>query len=141
MTKPLRDTVIRTHDDLLTTWRELMGEEGFAYRSLWLIFLDEHGRPAPVIVPVDGVPPEPDDEELAGIVGFVDRLRRELDVWSVPMLLARPGTSAMTDADRRWAVALTRAFADLQPQWPLHLATEGRVQVFSPDELLAVEAA
>jgi hypothetical protein len=140
MTKPLKRKPIRTEHDLLERWQELMGEEGFGRRSLWLIFLDEDGKQADVVMPVDDVPLRPDPREVLSIARFVGRLREEANVSEVPMLLSRPGPSAMTAVDRAWAVALTAAMADQQPRWPIHLATCDRVQVFAADDLVECRA-
>ncbi|TWP36842.1 hypothetical protein [Leekyejoonella antrihumi] len=124
------DTELREH------WVGLMGEEDFEKRSLWLIFVEHDQRVAPVVVPIDDIPMDPDDDTLAEVSTFIVRARDELGVASIPMLLSRPGTARMTDTDRRWARALASAFEDQQPQWPIHLATRQRVQVFAPDDLL-----
>ncbi|MDF8263287.1 bifunctional DNA primase/polymerase [Luteipulveratus flavus] len=141
MGTPLSNSVISSNDDLLRVWRKLMGDGGFGKRSLWLIFLDDEGRPAPLVVPIDDIPPEPDPEDIRRIADLVRRVQDELGVRSVPMLISRPGPSRMTDSDRRWAVGLTGAFADQQAPWPIHLATADDVQVFTPDDLIAQGAA
>ncbi|WP_052591813.1 hypothetical protein [Luteipulveratus mongoliensis] len=136
MTTSLRDCVIKTEVDLLELWEGLMGEGGFSQRSLWLIFLDREGRPTPLIVPIDELPDEPDPDDVARIARLIEHAREEVKVESVPMLLSRPGPTWMQDGDRRWAAALTEAFAGQQPQWPIHLATTDHVQVFAPDDLV-----
>ena len=126
------DTLIRTTDDLQQLWRSLMGDYGFSRRSVWLLFLDEGGRPSPVLVPIDDIPRRP-------IPLFVDNLRyisRELvgthDVASVALLLSRPGHPRMTENDREWARALHQVSSD----WPTFLAVADSVQVFAPDDLI-----
>lgn len=136
MTTTLRDKPIQSDADLLAVWKELMGEGGFGRRSLWLIFLDEDGRPSPVIVPIDDVPEEPDPRDMVLIANLVEKTRTDMGIHSVPMLLSRPGPTWMVDSDRRWAKALHSALGATQPQWPLHLATTDQVQVFAPDDLV-----
>jgi len=127
---------ITNDTDLREHWVSLMGEETFEKPALWLVFIEHDRRVAPVVVPIEDIPDEPDDETLAQVAVFVARAREELGVASVPMLLSRPGSGEMTAADRRWAKALTAAFRDQPRQWPIHLATHQRVQVFAPDDLV-----
>lgn len=116
-------------------WQELMGPEGFGQRSLWLMFLDPDGYAAKVLVPIDDIPLEPDP----AIIGNLQEIVAQLDanIASVPMLLSRPGRSAMTAADRRWARALREDAPPEFLRWPVHLATYNRIQVFAPDDLIA----
>ncbi|GGB37000.1 hypothetical protein GCM10011492_29690 [Flexivirga endophytica] len=137
MTTPREHKPIRTEHDLFERWEELMGDGGFGRRSLWLIFLDEEGRQSDLIVPIDDIPILPDSRDVHAIGDLIARVREEVGVAQVPMLLSRPGPSEITEGDRRWAIALTEALRDLRPQWPIHLATRDRVQVFAPDDLVA----
>lgn len=135
MSTAIDDTPILTDADLFRLWQRLMGPDGFGRRSLWLLFLGEDGRPARVIVPIDDIPRSPDRLMVGNLTHIVDRLRRDLSIASVPMLLSRPGPSTMTDSDREWARVLTTAMGQ-RSRWPIHLATAGDVQVFAPDDLL-----
>lgn len=109
---------------------------GFGRRSLWLIFLDKDGHQSDLIVPIDDIPILPNSRDVAAIADLVARIRDEVGVSDVPMLISRPGSSEMTEGDRRWAVALTEALRGQHPRWPIHLATRDRVQVFAADDLL-----
>lgn len=117
-----------------------MGGGDFGRRSLWLIFLDEEGRQSDLIVPIDDIPMLPDARDVQAIVDLVTRVREEVGVADVPMLISRPGPSGMTEGDRLWAAALTGALRDLHPRWPIHLATRDRLQVFAADDLLGARA-
>ncbi|WP_265446330.1 hypothetical protein [Flexivirga meconopsidis] len=139
MTTSFKGKAIRTDADLLARWRELMGEGGFGRRCLWLIFLNARGRQADLVMPVDEIPMRPDPQEIAGIARFIAMMRDQVGVAEVPLLLSRPGPSEITENDRRWAIALTDALCDQQPRWPIHLATKNRVQVFAPDDLIALD--
>ncbi|MFC6706741.1 hypothetical protein [Flexivirga alba] len=127
---------IRTEHDLFERWEDLMGSGGFGLRSLWLIFLDEEGRQSDLIVPIDDIPMLPDPRDVGAITDLIARIREEVGVAEVPMLISRPGPSEMTEGDRRWAAALTVALRDQHPRWPIHLATRNRLQVFAADDLL-----
>lgn len=117
-----------------------MGGGGFGRRSLWLIFLDEDGRQSDLIVPIDDIPMLPDARDVGAIADLITRVRDEIGITEVPMLLSRPGPVEMTDGDRLWAAALTEALRDQRPRWPIHLATRDRVQVFAADDLLGSRA-
>ena len=129
------DRTIRTDADLADLWRALMGPDGFARRSLWLVMLDDTGRPLPLVVPIDDIPELPDDDLRRGLAESVRHLERLDGVHTVAALVSRPGTALMTEGDRRWARALHQHTA-LTARWPLHLGTAGRVHVFAPDDLV-----
>ncbi|RNI22835.1 hypothetical protein [Flexivirga caeni] len=131
---------IRTESDLFDRWEDLMGDDGFERRSLWLIFLDEEGQQSNLLVPIDDLPMLPAQRDVQAIADLVGRVHEEIGVAQVPMLLSRPGPTEMTEGDRRWAGALTMAMRDRHPRWPIHLATRGRIQVFAGDDLLGALA-
>lgn len=108
---------VTTADDLAHFWAALMGDGGFGRRTLWLVFLDDDGRPVPAIVPIDDIPQDPTPAD----VGSFRELFSHLGGYGTPvLLLSRPGTGAVQEHDRQWAHAL----AALAPRWPVHLATE-----------------
>ena len=113
-----------------------MGPGGFATSSLWMVFLDDDSRLTPVIVPIEDIPAEPDEQSVGNLAYIIGDLLDDGAAASVALLLSRPGSRAMTEADRRWARALREALDEL-PMWPVHLATRGNVQVFAPDDLVA----
>lgn len=126
------DTVIRTADDLQALWRSLMGDGGFSRRSIWLLFLDEDGRPSPVLVPIDDIPRRPVPAFLDNLRSIAGELVGSQDVASVALLLSRPGNRTMTEDDRAWA----RALAPVPSAWPIFLAAADSVQMFAPDDLI-----
>jgi hypothetical protein len=128
---------IRGARDLYALWQQLMGRGGFGLRTLWLLFLDGENRPVKLIIPVEGIPVEPDALLLDNLDSVLDDVRCEVGASTVPALLSRPGTHVMTDADRRWAVEVRRRLARHLGPWPVHLATCNRIQVFAPDDLIA----
>lgn len=129
---------IRTPAQLSALWGELMGGGGFGTRTLWLLFLDEDHRPLKVIVPIEDIPLEPDAATLDAIGRILDDVLVDTGPASVPMLLSRPGPLSMTDADRAWAVEIRERLGRHLGAWPVHLATRNRIQVFAPDDLIAV---
>ena len=126
MTSRLDEIVVRTQADLERMWRLAMGPGGFARRSLWIVLLDEDGRPQPVIMPVDGVPSRPGE-----MAAHLPDLTAGFRVHGEPvLLLSRPGPGDIGDSDRAWA----RVLAPLTT-WPVHLATRSGVRAFAPDDL------
>lgn len=106
--------------DLSRFWAALMGDEGFGRRTLWLVLLDDEGRPVPTVVPIDDVPEVPSAADVDSFGQFFDHL----DGYGTPvLLLSRPGPSVVRAEDRQWG----RALAGLAPRWPVHLATEDAV--------------
>jgi hypothetical protein len=131
----IRKTVVRSDAELHELWQELMGTGGFSRRSLWLLFLDEDGRPQPVLVPIDDIPSRPEARLIDGLALIADGLTSSDAVSSVALLLSRPGPQHMTEDDRCWARAL-HAHDRISPRWPVHLATTDRIQVFAADDLI-----
>jgi hypothetical protein len=131
------DTVIRSHADLFTLWRGLMGPGGFSVATIWLVFLDQDNRLQPLIVPIEDIPTEPDAPFLRSLVWIVRDLIDSGDASSVAVLISRPGGPAMLGSDRRWARALRAELGDELAVWPIHLATRDRIRVFAPDDLAA----
>ncbi len=128
MTTNPTELQVRTPADLATVWRRVMGPWGPGLRSLWLVFLDDDGRPQPVVMPIDDMPLEPEAALTAGLARILGEARH---LGEPVLLLSRPGHAGMTDADRRWG----RALAPLS-RWPVHLYTSSGVRVFAPDDLL-----
>ena len=133
---PELEKPIRSATDLLHAWERLMGQGGFGRSSLWLIFLDADARLQRVIMPIDDLPVLPDDRFVGNLALILGELQDGGEIASTALLLSRPGTAQMTDADRTWARVLRERLAHVSP-WPVHLATRGRVQVFAPDDLIA----
>jgi hypothetical protein len=127
MTTDLNEIVIHTAVDLEHMWQLIMGREGPGLRSLWLVLLDEEGRPRPVAVPIDDIPVAP-DSMARGLADVLSNLR---DLGDPVLLLSRPGPNGMTEADRQWG----RALAPLT-RWPVHLYTGAGVRVLAPDDLM-----
>lgn len=122
MTTDLNEMVISTGGDLQRLWQLIMGKQGPGLRSLWMVLLDEEGRPRPVVVPIDDIPLTPGPvvtglaDVLAGLKGLGDPV----------LLLSRPGPDAATHNDRQWGRALRPL-----TRWPVHLYTAAGVRVLA----------
>lgn len=113
----LNSMTVTTVQDLAALWSSVLADGGFGRRSLHVLILDDEGRPAPVVVPIDDIPEVPTAAEIDGF----GRLLEHLEGFGTPvLLLSRPGPSAVMEPDRQWARALQR----LTPRWPVHLGTE-----------------
>jgi hypothetical protein len=128
---------IHSSADLEGLWSSLLGSDGFSGRSLWLALLDSNSRVQPTLVPFDDFPVVPDREMLRNLRGIIDGIVGTMGIASVLLLIARPGSDAMTSQDRLWAALLHTEIGLRYSYWPIHLATRGRIQAFAPDDLIA----
>lgn len=139
MTTPRR--TIRPGDplpdaDALLAWAEYLHQGIDPPRfSLWITFLDADDRPLQAIVPIDDVPPSPDDEMVDNLVSIVqDVLAEQAPGGSTVLMLERPGTDAVTPADGRWFAGLHDAAARREVRLRgVFLATGRRVRALTPD--------
>jgi len=117
---------IRTPADLHLAWRMLMGDLGFAGRTLWLLFLTPDGRALGPLLDIADLPDGPHGLEVDQLVSFCREL---LDGpgsgGSLAMLITRPGSDPWHVGDRAWARYLTAVAARLGGQvWPVHRAND-----------------
>jgi hypothetical protein len=121
---------IRTPDDLLQTWRAILGPLGFTRRSLWLLFLTDAGRPAGPLLTIDDLPDGPHDVTVDDLVAICDEiLDGPGDGGSVALLVTRPGADRWHVGDRAWARFLSAVAARaLGPTWPVHRANDAVVE-------------
>lgn len=136
--KPIHEKFVRTPTELTQVWRELMGPEGFDKRSIWHIFFEDDGRMLPLVIPIDDIPAEPDEVVLRNLATIMSEGMSRASATSLAVLLSRPGSGAMSAADRRWARELRATYGPTLCPWPVHLATCNQVRVFAPDDLVAV---
>lgn len=129
---------IHTQDDLCQAWRALMGKLGFGQRYLWFLFLEEDGRLVPQVNQVEAMAAAPQPGDCAGAIGLFRRVMNgNGGGLSVAVLWSRPGGAATTSDDLRWAKGLTdEARRQGVRMWPVHLANDYDLRVFTPDELL-----
>lgn len=78
-------------------------------RQLWVMFLDEDDVQLPVLMPIEGLPAEPEagDSLAKALRVVVDGVAAH----SVILVLERYGGEALTASDRAWAKALHDAAA------------------------------
>lgn len=126
---------VRTPADLRRAWSHLMGRLGFPDRRLWLLFLDDEGRPLGPLLTLDNLPDGPYDLPIEDVVTICrEILGGPGGGGSVAMLITRPGTDDWHVGDRAWGRYLADAAHRVGGRvWPVHRANDR--------ELVAVPAA
>ncbi|WP_319444922.1 MULTISPECIES: hypothetical protein [unclassified Mycobacterium] len=118
--------------DLHQRWRALMGQLGFGERLLRFAFVGPDRRLVKVLseVPI-GVVPDP--KLIETLMLALCTLLDDLEAGStVALLLTRPGRGGVSEADRRWGVALTRTANSLDvPLEPIFRANDEAVVALS----------
>lgn len=111
-----------------------MGPLGFGERLLWFGFVGPDRRLIKALsqAPIGRIP---DPAAVEGLLSAVrDVVTGLKDGTTLAMLLTRPGSGMISDADRRWATALTEAAARIGvPIEPIFRAKD--------DTLVQVDAA
>ena len=119
--------------DLRQRWRSLMGPLGFGERLLRFAFVGPDRRLLKVLseMPV-GVSPAPD--VVDNLMSALSVLVAEVGAGStVALLLSRPGLGGISNADRRWSVALTDAAERLGvPIEPIFRANDEAIVLLDP---------
>jgi len=121
---------IRSADDLLLTWRTILGPLGFSRRSLWLLFLTGSGRPAGPLLTIDDLPDSPHDVTADDLVAIcTEILDGPGDGGSVALLVTRAGAAPWHVGDRAWSRFLTAVAERVPgPTWPVHRANDRVVE-------------
>jgi hypothetical protein len=76
-------------------------------RQLWTLFFDSNDVALPLMVPLEGVPVTPDVAAVEHYADALDAVASEFGAASVAFVLERPGPSASSPSDDRWADALS----------------------------------
>ena len=104
---------LRSDEDVLRRVDLLIDQDARQERSIWLLFLSATGVQLPVVVPVDGVPEQPDLSTARSLCWVIAQaLRENVPGGHAVVVLTRPGAGPQEDADRGWATTLHRAAAD-----------------------------
>jgi hypothetical protein len=81
-------------------------------RQLWLLFLDEQDIQLPILIPIEGLPTEPTDDEGGRVVERVRELMGEIGACSVVIVLERYGSASLTAQDAAWIRSLRMGCVD-----------------------------
>ena len=76
-------------------------------RQLWVMFLDENDVQLPVLMPIDGVPTQPEGNER--LPEILRQLVDSVGAHSVILVLERYASQELTGSDIAWARALHKA--------------------------------
>lgn len=129
---------IRNQRDLEEHWRSLMGPLGFGERQLWVGFIDADDMMTPLLLQINDLPGLPTRDSLDSLMFVAEQtLAEQLPEGRLAVLLCRPGSSHLTEPDLSWARGLTSAAQrNGIPMEPVHFASDERLQVFAPDDLV-----
>jgi hypothetical protein len=129
-TPPLADVPILSADQLTAHWEVVLDPPIFGSHALWLMWLRDDDLPLKALVPLDDLPPLPDDGLLLGLLSLHEAMAAEhLDGRGhLAMALCRQGRPEITEDDDTWVGLLSEVFDDrIEGSWSLHLAAGGRV--------------
>ncbi len=107
MTTPhMADTLtgpVHTDADVLSRVELLIDPIDRLHRSLWLFFLDRDGVQAPVVVPIDNVPDDPDPDEVGKLCWIIAEVLRNTEPdGSAIVALTRSSPAVIGEMDRNW---------------------------------------
>lgn len=137
-TAPIQPGVPLTDDEALLALAEFLhrGADPLE-RTLWSVMLDSERRPLPALLPVDDVSADPDPRAVRHVGRLWDELLEELPGAGLVLVLERPGSELVTDADRAWASGL-RAAAGTRGLSVLafFIASDDGVRPLAPDDAM-----
>jgi hypothetical protein len=127
------DVSLASDEALLERVQDLV--EGAYRQQLWFMFLDDHDRQMPLLVPLD-VPDRPGEEHSDPLGPFVAALVDEVRPRSVVVVLERPGPDTLTRGDREWFAVVDHACraAGVVRRGPV-LAHDDGFRWIAPDDL------
>jgi hypothetical protein len=106
-------------------------------RQIWFMFLDEHDRQIPLVMPCD-IPRLPRDGDAERIGGFITEVMERVGAWAIVVTLERRGPAEVGKNDLIWLQTLRDAcaWARVPLRGPL-LAHRTGVRWIGPDDLAA----
>lgn len=118
-----------TDDDVLRFAEEVIGADGGRGRTAWVLLLDEDRRPLPAIIPIEGVPADPDPEDVARFAESMGEVLRACGGEAAVVVWERPGSGAIRMQEADWAAGLAASGLPLRAQL---LATDEGVRLLDP---------
>jgi hypothetical protein len=101
---------LTTDADIETRVADLVGRANS--RQLWFLFLDDVDVQLPLLIPVEGLPREPSDDQSANVVDRLGEVMAEIGARSLVTVLERFGGATLTAQDAAWVRSLRRSCAD-----------------------------
>jgi hypothetical protein len=128
-TPELASVPVRSSLALTRRWVALLAPPVFGARSLWLTWLGTSGLMLPLVIPIDDVPPVPEEFALRGLLQMHETIAEQRDVTHLALALCRPGEANPSEDDEAWAQFLRDGLDDqIDETWSLHLAAGGSVR-------------
>lgn len=108
---PTPDAIIASDADARELLASTLGPA--LRRQLWAFLLDADGMQLPIVIPIDGIPASPADDELRSIVSSLGQVLDEFGPGgSILFALERPGEERAHGFDELWADGLHAAAHD-----------------------------
>jgi hypothetical protein len=105
--------LLSTDEEILARIGLILDADARQQRSLVVQFLDAQDRELPVVVPVDGIPRQPDGPTVTNLCWIISQVLDEhAPGGSVVLTLTRPGSDEIGSEDRGWRDAIASAAAD-----------------------------
>jgi hypothetical protein len=102
-----RQAPLITDDDIRRRVSDLIGRANV--RQLWLLFLDSENIQLPLLIPIDGLPSEPTEDQSARVVMNVAEVMIDIEASSIVIVWERYGAPKLTAQDAAWARSLNQA--------------------------------
>lgn len=117
-----------TDTDLIAMATEMVGPA--LRRQTWLFVLDDEHRVLPVVIPIDGIPVDPDPQHVATLADRLTELVEGLpDAERLVLVWERPGSSVARMQEADWMLGLASSGAPIRAQL---LASDDGVRVVDP---------
>ena len=128
------DAPLTTPAAVLAHVTELVGPA--LRRQCWLLFTDSDSRPLPIVVPIDGLPVDPDPHEIARFLEALGEIVETAGARGIIVAWERPGGPDVAMQESDWMVALDKSGLPIVAQL---LASDDGVRLLDPgfDALVA----
>ena len=129
-----------TDDEITARVGELIGRANS--RQLWLLFLDDVNVQLPLLIPIDGLPPEPTPEQTERVVANIHELMLEIGASAIVTVWERYGAPVLGRQDAAWARSLKSVCAEQGVRLrAMLLSHRNGVSWISDDDLAGAEPA
>lgn len=106
---------LTTDTDLVDMATELIGRA--VRRQTWLLVLDGDQRLSPIVLPIDGLPADPDPEHVATLGARLGELVRTVPGGAAVVLVwERPGSADVRMQEADWIAGLAATDAPIRAQ-------------------------
>jgi sugar phosphate isomerase/epimerase len=101
---------LNSDEDIEARVADLIGRANA--RQLWLLFLDEFDVQLPLLIPIEGLPSEPTEDEADRVVDRVRELMGEIGASAIIAVFERYASATLTAQDAAWVRSLRRSCTD-----------------------------